>query len=124
MGNDVRAVFTVTRQPFLRDAMHNIAAAQRRYDRRRPVEAPSPAAPDPMDQLRDDLADRRAAQDIVSAVWDRLNDNDADIDMVRQAANGDQAGAIALFEAAIKAVALRRIACAIANKNRFQHEQG
>ncbi len=88
--------------------MHNFAAAQRRYDRRLPADVPKPMQPDPMDQLRDDLANRRDAQDIASAVWDRLNEADSDIAMIRKAAAGDGAAALALFEAAIKTVALQR----------------
>ena len=90
--------------------MHNFAAAQRQYDRRLPMDTPCAPQSDPMDQLRDDLANRRNAQDIASAVWDHLNDTDADIDMIRKAAHGDQAAAIALFDAAIKSVAQQRAA--------------
>ena len=92
--------------------MHNFAAAQRQYDRRLPAEPPQPAHPalDPMEELRNDLAKRLDAQDIASAVWDRLNDSNADIDMIRNTACGDKTAAMALFDAAIKAVALQRAA--------------
>jgi len=111
MINELRSVSTVTGQTQQREtAMQNLAAAQRRYDRQLPMEAAETAVADPMDQLREDLGNKLDAQDIASAVWDHLNDGNGDIEMIRKAAFGDKAAAMALFDAAIKKVALDRAA--------------
>jgi len=87
-----------------------LAAAQRHYDRQLPVDGPESGVADPMDQLRADLGNKLDAQDIASAVWDQLNGTDTDIEMIRKAAFGDKASAMAIFDATIKKIALQRAA--------------
>jgi hypothetical protein len=97
-------------QHAFRSINDTFARAQSRYDRQLPRDEPEAVAVDPMDQLRDDLSKKLDAQDIACAIWDHLNETDADIEMIRKAAFGDPAAAMEIFKAAIKKVALDRAA--------------
>jgi hypothetical protein len=103
--------------------MQQIAAAQRRYDRQLPME-PSPqpqvarllrvAEPDPFAALRDDVVrDYRAAQDISTAWYDALFDEDDNNTVVGHLLAGDDAGALAAVRRALCAVAAARAAMAV-----------
>ena len=94
--------------------MQQLAAAQRRYDRQLPLEpAPQVARllqvvePDPFALMREDIArDYRAAQDISTAWYDELFDEDDNNVVVCRLLQGDDAGALS---------AIRRALCAVAD---------
>ena len=93
--------------------MQQLAVAQRRYDRQLPLE-PMPqvarllqvAEPDPFAPMREDIArDYRAAQDISTAWYDELFDEDDNNMAVGRLLAGDDAGALAAIRRALRAVA-------------------
>jgi hypothetical protein len=96
--------------------MQQFAAAQRRYDRQLPSEpAPQVARllrvvePDPFAPMREDIArDYRAAQDISTAWYDELFDEDDNNIVLGRLLAGDEAGALAAIKRALCLVAAAR----------------
>ena len=90
--------------------MQYLASAQRHYDRQLPTE-PQVACllragePDVLARMRADIArDYRAAQDISTAWYDQLFDEDDNNVVVGRLLAGDETGALAAVKRALRAV--------------------
>ena len=97
--------------------MQHLASAQRHYDRQSPVEPPPQVArllrlpePEALVLMRADIArDYRAAQDISTAWYDELFDEDDNNMVLGRLLAGDDAGALATIKRALRSVADARV---------------